>query len=121
MQDYRERVIPPLWGFLLTLLLAPAAMIIFLPLNRQLGWVVAVLLVALACLGLFLASPRISVEQGMLRAGRAAIPVEELGEAGVLDRDAARAALGVEFDPGAYHATTPWAHRMVRVDRKSVV
>lgn len=115
MLDYRERVIPPLWGFLLMLLLAPAAMIVFLPIDTTLGWIFAVLLVAAAWIGLVLASPKVSVADGTLRAGHASIPVSELGEAEAIDRESARQLLGRDFDPAAFYSTTPWTRTLVRV------
>lgn len=116
MHSYRERVTPPLWGFLLTALLIPASLIIFLPINPQLGWVFAVILVGGACLGLFFAAPTLAVENGVLRAGRASIPVNELGQCTALKGDDAKHALGLGFEPSAYHSTSAWQRKLVMVE-----
>ncbi|HIY65702.1 MAG TPA: DUF3093 domain-containing protein [Candidatus Agrococcus pullicola] len=116
MHCYRERVTPPLWGFLLTALLIPASLIIFLPINPQLGWVFAVILVGASCLGLFFAAPTVIVENGTLRAGRASIPVSELGECSALTGDAAKHALGIGFEPSAYHSTSAWQRKLVMAE-----
>lgn len=116
MTTYRERVTPPLWVFLLTLLLVPTSLIVFMPIDLILGWVCAIVLVIGACAALWLASPTIRVEGGHLQAGRARIPLTELGAAEAFDKVGGRRLLGVEFDAAAYHSTAPWALRMVRVE-----
>lgn len=116
MRSYHERVTPPLWGFLLTGLLIPAALIIFLPVNPSLGWIVAVILVAGACLALYFSAPTLSVRDGVLRAGRATIPVSELGDVVALTTEEAKHALGLGFEPAAYHSTSAWQRRVVKIE-----
>ena len=116
MTTYRERVTPPLWVFLLTLLLVPVSLIVFLPIDLMLGWVFAAVFVAAACAALWLAAPRIRIENDHLQAGRARIPLSALGEAASFDKVGGRRLLGVEFDAAAYHSTVPWAMRLVRVE-----
>lgn len=115
MHSYRERVTPPIWGFLLTALLIPASLIIFLPVNPSLGWVFAAILMAGACLALYLAAPIVAVRDGELRAGRASIPVSDLGESTALSTEEAKHALGLGFNPAAYHSTSAWQRRIVKV------
>lgn len=116
MATYSERVTPPIWVFLLTLLLVPVSLLIFLPIDRMLGWVFAAVFVAAACAGLWLASPRIRVENGELLAGRARIPLDALGEATALTKAEGRIALGVEYDAAAYYSTAPWTMTLVKIE-----
>lgn len=116
MNTYRERVTPPIWGFALTALLIPASMIIFLPIDPIIGWIVAAVLVGGSCLALFLASPTVAVENGMLRAGRANIPVSELGTSSALTPDESKEALGLGYNAAAFHSTSAWQRRVVKVE-----
>ena len=116
MQSYRERVIPPLWGFLLMLLFAPAAMAIFLPIDLGIGAIVAAVLVIGACAGLVAASPVVTVRNGVLQAGRASIPVAQIGQIEAFDREQTREALGTGFNPGAFHSTSPWTKGSAKIE-----
>jgi hypothetical protein len=59
---------------------------------------------------------RVTVADGMLRAGRARIPVSALGEVQVLDPDSARLLAGRHADARAYLLIRPYLRRAVRVD-----
>jgi hypothetical protein len=67
--------------------------------------------------GLFLSygSPRIDVEGGWLRAGRARIAGEYLGEVVALDAAGTRRVAGPEADVRAYLLLRPYVKRSVRV------
>jgi hypothetical protein len=67
--------------------------------------------------GLFLAygAPRVDVEGGWLRAGRARISGEFLAGAEPLDADATRRVAGPEADARAYLLLRPYLKRAVRV------
>ena len=60
-------------------------------------------------------SPRIEVEDGWLRAGRARIPGEYLGGADPLDPDATRRVAGRDADARAYLLLRPYLKRAVRI------
>lgn len=116
MVTFRERVIPPWWVFSLTLLFIPVSLVVFLPIDVTLGWIFAAVLIAAGVLGLIAASPRIRVEDGTLYAGRAHIPVSELGTATALDKVEGRRALGVGYDAAAFHSTAPWTMQLLRIE-----
>ena len=59
---------------------------------------------------------RITVRDGVLRAGRARIEARHLGAATALDPEAARRAAGVEADARAYLLLRPYLKRAVRVE-----
>jgi hypothetical protein len=67
--------------------------------------------------GLFLGygSPRVEVEDGWLRAGRARIPGEYVGGAEPLDADATRRTSGRDADARAYLLLRPYLKRAVKV------
>jgi Protein of unknown function (DUF3093) len=60
-------------------------------------------------------SPRVEVEDGWLRAGRARISGEFLGEAEPLDPEATRRVAGRDADARAYLLLRPYLKRAVRV------
>lgn len=64
---------------------------------------------------LLIGAPVLEVRAGELRAGRAHIDVDDLGEPVALDGDAARAALRAGWDPADHHVISPWTRAVVRV------
>ena len=100
---YRERLSPSLWVLASAAVVAPMAGLVFVPIDHTLslaiGITVGVLTVALL-VGL---SPVIAVANGTLRAGRARIPVELLGEPTALEGEDARQGRGVGLDPRSWH------------------
>ena len=113
---FRERVLPPWWVFALTLLFIPVSLVVFLPININLGWIVAAVLILAGALGLIAASPTIRIEGETLYAGRAHVPLSDLGEAKALTKEEGRKALGVGYDAAAYHSTAPWMMQLVRIE-----
>ena len=76
----------------------------------------AVLLVAMALLFVAYGSPRVEVEDGWLRAGRARISGEFLAGAEPLDPASTRRVAGPEADARAYLLLRPYLKRAVRVE-----
>jgi hypothetical protein len=75
----------------------------------------AVMLLAMTALFLGYGSPRVDVEDGWLRVGRARISGEFLGGAEPLDPAATRRVAGPEADARAYLLLRPYLKRSVRV------
>lgn len=116
-ETYSERLHVPLrWWVQSTMLLATVwlAFVVATP-----GWVAwtstAVLLVATYGMFGWVGSLRVSVADGVLRAGRAHIPTALLGEPEALDAEATRRVHGVEADARAHLVTRPYVRRAVRV------
>lgn len=115
---YDERLgVPVRWWVLAALFLASVlvAFLVSTPLWVALtGTVVLTLLVA----GVFVGygSARVSVADGVLRAGRARIPVGYLGATEALDAESTRLLAGREADARAYLLIRPYLRRGVRVD-----
>ena len=59
---------------------------------------------------------RVTVRDGVLGAGRARIPVTQLGTVEALDAEATRLLAGREADARAYLLIRPYVHRGVKVD-----
>lgn len=100
---YRERLSPSLWTLVTAAVVAPMAALVFAPLDSTLALVAG----AIAGIGLvsflMVVSPVVTVEDGVLRAGRAHIPVDLLGVAVAHSAEPARAARGPELDPRGWH------------------
>jgi hypothetical protein len=100
---YRERLGPSLWILVSAALAGPMAALVFAPIDTTVslvaGAAVGVAVVAL----LVLASPRVEVRDGELRAGRAHIDVALLGEPATLSGEEARHARGAGLDARAWH------------------
>ncbi|WP_347757266.1 DUF3093 family protein [Agrococcus sp. ProA11] len=113
--SYRERLVPPWWLLLLLLLIVPASLLVFLPVSIEMGIAVAAVLYGAIALALWLAAPTIELRDGSLRAGRARIPVSELGTAEALEGADAQAAMRAAWDPADHHVISPWTKSLVRV------
>ena len=114
---YDERLGVPLrWWVQGVMLLATFWLAFVVAIPGALPWVASgalglLMVLALASYG----SARLSVADGVFRAGRARIGVEHLGLAQPLDADATRLAAGPDADARAYLLLRPYLKRAVRV------
>jgi hypothetical protein len=115
MQSYRERLWPSPWLFVSTALVIPASILVFAPINLVVGVVVAVVLYAGCVLSLLALSPTIEIADGELRAGRAHIPMELVGEPTAFAGDQAFAERGPRLDARAFLVIRGWVRDVVRV------
>jgi hypothetical protein len=112
---FHERLTPPWWlwaiGGVLVVLLAlsfyvavgwPAGLAVLLIFGGAQTWV------------LVTAAAPVTVEDDILTAGRARIPVSALGPVEILDADRARAIRGPESDPAGYHLIRGWVPAGIR-------
>jgi len=91
------------------------AVILWVP--ETLAWGITAALVALFVLAMVsYGSPRITVSDGVLHAGRARIEAAYVGVAEPLDADAARRVAGPEADARAYLLLRPYLKRAVKVE-----
>jgi len=113
---YHERLLPGPSFFAALLLVIPAVFLVMMPINQAAAAPTAIglylVLIALAILG----SPTLDVRDGVLRAGRAAIPVELIGEVEALDAASLRAAIGPGADARNFLLLRGWIHRGVRIE-----
>ena len=115
MPRFRERLVPGPGTVIAVLLLLPAIFVVCLPLSPAAGAVLAVVVTAAVELGLFFSAPVVSVEDGVLVAGRARIPVLLTGEAEAFRGAAATAARGVGLDARAWTLFRGWVDPVLRV------
>jgi hypothetical protein len=114
---HHERLTVPLrWWVQGTMLVATFWLAFVVATPAVVAWSATTVMLLLMT-GLFLSygSARIDVEGGWLRAGRARIAGEYLGEAVALDADATRRVAGPDADVRAYLLLRPYVKRSVQV------
>ncbi|MBC7723216.1 MAG: DUF3093 domain-containing protein [Burkholderiaceae bacterium] len=115
MPIYRERLWPSLWVFIATALVMPASLLVFLPINTLVGYIVAVALYA-ACVGLLVAtSPSIAVTGTHVIAGRARLPLAFAGVAEAFTGEQATLERGQRLDARAWLVIRGWISPVVKV------
>ena len=93
------------------------AVLVATPEVEVIAWLVAALgLAVMTALFLGYGGVRVSVGDGVLRAGRAHIGLEHVGQVTALDAEALRRLAGVDADARAYLLLRPYLKRGVRVD-----
>ncbi|HET7431558.1 MAG TPA: DUF3093 domain-containing protein [Nocardioides sp.] len=114
---HHERLSVPLrWWAQGTMLVATFWLAFVVSTPGVVAWsATAVLVLLMAALLLGYGAPRVDVEDGWLRAGRARISGEFLAAAEPLDADATRRVAGREADARAYLLLRPYLKRAVRV------
>jgi len=115
--EYQERLGVPLrWWVQGTMLIASLWLAVVVALPAAVAWGVSGAALALMALGLLsYGSARLSVHDGVFRAGRARIEAEHLGVATALDPQEPRRTAGREADARAYLLLRPSLKRAVRV------
>ncbi|WP_308796696.1 DUF3093 domain-containing protein [Agromyces silvae] len=115
MPDYRERLWPTPWIFIVSLLLIPSSILVLAPVSLPAGIVTGIVLYLAVVGALSLTAPVIEVAEGRLRAGRAEIGIEHLGEAVPAVDAAARVELGTGLDARAFLVIRGWIRPVVRI------
>lgn len=113
--EYRERLIPGIGLFAAVLLVAPAVAMVLMPIAINAAIPAGIIAYLLIATFLFATSPRVSVSDGVLRAGNAQISVDQLGEIELLGAEALRRALGPGLDMRSFLLIRGWIHRGVRI------
>jgi len=115
---YDERLRVPLRWWALGTMFVASLLIAFLVATPLWLALSATAVVVVVWVGMFVSygSARVSVGGGVLTAGRARVPVAQLGDVQALDPDATRLLVGREADARAYLLIRPYVRRAVRVD-----
>ena len=113
---FSERLVPSPWIFAACVLLIPAVLAVFLPVSLGVAIVAAIVFFGGACAALLVLSPVVEVRDGVLRAGRARIPLALTGAAAAYRREEATAERGVRLDARAYLCIRGWIDPVVRVE-----
>jgi Protein of unknown function (DUF3093) len=115
MPDYRERLWPTPWIYIVSLLLIPASILVLAPVSLPAGIVTGIVLYVALVGSLTMTAPVIEVNGGRLRAGRAEIALDDIGEATPADEAQARIERGTGLDARAYLVIRGWIKPVVRV------
>jgi hypothetical protein len=115
MPEYREKLWPSPWLFVIIALVIPASLLVFLPISLLVGVLTAAGLYLGSALLLVLASPTVSVSNGVLRAGPATIETRLLGEAIAVDGADATLERGQKLDVRAWLLIRGWITPVVRI------
>ena len=116
--DYAERLTVPLrWWVQGTMLVASLWLAVLAATPEVVAWsVTGVAVAVMVALFVGYGRPRVAVEDGTLRAGRAHIGLEHVGEDTALDAAGVRRQAGVDADARAHLLLRPYLKRGVRVD-----
>jgi hypothetical protein len=116
MSLYRERLLPGPMVFVIAGLLIPASLLVFLPINLTIGVVCAAVLYGGCVILLIVSSPWVEVTDAALLAGRARLPLPNVGEATGFAGTAATQQRGPQLDARAWLVIRGWISPVVKVD-----
>ena len=102
--------------FVITALIIPASLLVFLPINQTVGVICAVVLYSACVILLVIGSPRIEVTDAALIAGRARLPLANTGEARGFTGADATAERGTRLDARAWLVIRGWISPVVKVN-----
>lgn len=100
---YRERLAPSLWLLVTVAVAGPMVSLVFVPVGSTVALVIGVVVSAVLVLGFVAATPVVAVDGTVLRAGRAHIDAEHLGEPVALTGEEARRARGPGLPARGWH------------------
>ncbi|GAA0995547.1 DUF3093 domain-containing protein [Subtercola frigoramans] len=115
MSTYRERLNPSARVYIYLVLLVPASILVFAPINMLAGIICAIVLYGGSVTALLVLSPVVEIENGVFRAGKARIPVSLLGEPEAFTGSAATLARGQKLDARAWLCIRGWIQPVVKV------
>ena len=107
---------PNVGMFILFLMLIPAVILLFMPVNVTVGYFAAPLSYLIIMGVISLSAPVITVADGSLHAGHASIPCDQLGEIEVLDSHRLTLTLGHGADSRAFLCIRGWIHSGLKIE-----
>lgn len=113
---FTERLIPGPGLFIALFLLAPAGALVTMAIDTTIAIPVGLVFYGVVMTVLCLTSPVVRLENGTLSAGRARIPVSQLGETKLLGRDALKNVLGEGGDARNFLVIRGWIQTGVAVE-----
>lgn len=116
MTHYRERLWPAPWLYIATALVIPATLLVFVPINFEVGVIVAVVFYLGVVALLLFASPVVAVTATELIAGKARLPIGVIGSVESFSGDEARLERGQRLDARAWLLIRGWIDPIVRID-----
>ncbi|MEY9953330.1 DUF3093 domain-containing protein [Leifsonia sp. EB34] len=115
MDLYRERLWATPWLFISTILVVPAVMLVFAPINFAVGVVLAIVFYAAIVVALLVTAPVIRVTAAEFTAGNARIPLEFIGEPRSFTGEEATLERGQRLDARAWLLIRGWIKPVVKV------
>jgi len=115
MDLYRERLWATPWLFISTLLVIPAVILVFAPINLVVGIVLGIAFYAAFVIFLVATTPSIRVTEEELIAGHARIPLSFVGEPRAYRAAAATLERGQRLDARAWLLIRGWVKPVVKV------
>ena len=115
MPDYLEKLWPTPWIYIASAMLIPGSTLVLAPVSMPAGIVTGVVLYLALVGSLAITTPVIEVQGGRLRAGRAEIALDDIGEATPADEEQARVERGTGLDARAFLVIRGWIKPVVRV------
>ncbi len=115
MDLYRERLWATPWLFVSTILVIPAVILVFAPINLPFGIVLAIVFYVAIVVALLVSAPTIRVTEEELIAGRARIPLALTGEPEAFRGDQAVLERGQRLDARAWLLIRGWIKPVVKV------
>lgn len=116
MAIYRERLWASLGIFVAVALVIPASLLVFLPINVEAGLIIGVVLF-LVIAGLLLSSTAvIEVSESELKAGKALLPREFVGNVTSFREPEATVQRGTKLDARAWLLIRGWIHPVVKIE-----
>src|SRR5688572_33234338 len=115
MPDYLEKLWPTPWIYIASALLIPASILVLAPVSMPAGIVTGVVLYLALVGSLAITAPVIEVQGGRLRAGRAEIALDDIGEATPADEEKARVESGTGLDARAFLVMRSLCKTVVRL------
>src|SRR5690606_14397052 len=116
MNSYRERLWPSPLLLIALLLIIPATLLVFLPINQLVGLFVAVALYAASAGVLLARSPLITVGTDGITVGAAHLPSDVIGEVTWFDDAEGTAERGVRLDARAWVVIRGGISAVVRIE-----
>lgn len=115
MPQYREKLWASAWSFIVTALVIPASILVLAPISMFAGYVTAAGLYGGCVVLLILASPVVSVENGVITAGPATISVDLVGDAVPFSGPEASQERGPRLDVRAWMLIRGWVDPVVKI------
>ena len=112
---FRERVLPSVAAWLLVPAGGALVGIMLLPIGVWVGVLGTCVVALVVAVLLWRASPKITVQDGVLTVDRARLPIQVISAVDVLDRPGTEQAMGPDLDARAYLRHRAWAEHSVRV------
>lgn len=112
---YRERLWPSPGLLIALILIIPATLLVFLPINPEVGVAVAIVLYAGSVVALVISSPTITVTDRELHAGYAQIPLDAIAEVEAYIGSDATQQRGPLLDARAWLIVRGWVQPVLKV------